>query len=83
MFVESILSELNKRIDGRSSIKIQPFQIGLFAKALTSKQFMFDQNQPQLAKLIKYFSDSIKQESPILSLNEIPYIINVIHRYDV
>ena len=42
MFVESILGELHRRLDGKSEHKVLPFQLGLFAKALTTKKFMFD-----------------------------------------
>ena len=43
MFVEAILGEVNRRLEGRDFTNpIQPFQLGLVSKMIAAKAFVYD-----------------------------------------
>ena len=43
MFVEAILGEVNRRLEGKNfNNPIQPFQLGLVSKMIAAKAFVYD-----------------------------------------
>ena len=43
MFVEAILGEVNRRLEGKDFTNpIQPFQLGLVSKMIAAKAFVYD-----------------------------------------
>lgn len=87
MFVEAILGEVNRRLEGKNfNNPIQPFQLGLVSKMIAAKAFVYDKQQPQLSKLIQYigeiFRDNRKGLGHKLTMKELPHTINMLTIYD-